>query len=114
MYYLAKFDIATFDVFKTKKNNLSIKFRIAKWIDHLADEKNFKKFFEKPKKDSKGVKMDISNCKNYTIEVDKKNWELFLKNCNNYKISGNYALNLLIKEYIETDEGYLFVINLKV
>ena len=87
----------------------TVAFRLNQWLKILSEEKAFNYFFNiTPSNEELGglKKMDTSNLKRYSIYPDKVYFKKFCKLARKNKMSGNYALNVVLDRYCE--EGNLF------
>ncbi len=113
MNYLSKINSKEFKKFRDSKGDFSIKFRINSWINLLSSKKEFDRFFNIEEDASGFRKVSLEDVSVFRVEeLDRDKWGLFLANCKKSKMSGNYAINLLIEEY--NKRGDLFLIKIGV
>jgi pyruvate formate-lyase activating enzyme-like uncharacterized protein len=109
MNYLARINSEEFSKLKENHGDLTIKFRMNMWVKHLANPKNFKKFF----KDLGKEKNSLDNVTDFVIrDMNKADWNKFVSNCNEMDSYGSNAINYLVKEY--NAKGRLFVVEIAV
>tara|TARA_R110002020_G_scaffold232212_3_gene443751 strand:- start:1872 stop:2210 length:339 start_codon:yes stop_codon:yes gene_type:complete len=112
MNYLAKLDKEKVDYIK-KFDNYPLKLRFDLWVKHLSDETNFNDYFI-PEENEVGLfkKVRCKKLTNYTLDLDRSNWVKFNKLCRSNKMSGNYALNLLVNDFVEN--GNIFTVSISI
>ena len=84
------------------------------WIKHLSDEGNFRDYFalNQSKSESLFKKVRGKGLVSYTLDLNREDWNKFNKLCRSNKMSGNYALNLLVDDFVE--RGCLFTVSISI
>jgi hypothetical protein len=114
MNYLAKLDKEKVGEIK-RFDKYPLKLRFDLWVRHLSDEQNFKDYFftEEPTEEKTLFKKVRSkNLTSFTLDLDKEYWSKFNGLCRSNRMSGNYALNLLVDDFVEN--GTLFTVSISI
>jgi hypothetical protein len=114
MTYLAWIKREDFIKLKSKKGIFSVNIRIYYWIKHLSNIDNFNTYFNKEDYyDDNGLQSTREGKKQFTIELNKEDWDKFKYNCSKKQMSANYAINKLVADYAKGKKQHLFNINIK-
>lgn len=113
MIYPAKIEKNRYAEFRKYKNDMAFSVRVGKWIEHLSNKTEFKKFFMTfPKEDAiiyrtVGAKNESTQLK---VQVDEDAWMKFRTMAGEHGMSGNYAINFLVDAYIKAKGKDLFIV----
>ncbi len=114
MNYLAKLDKEKVAEIK-RFDNYPLKLRFDLWVRHLSDEDNFYEYFipeQTSEEPSLFKKAKAKGLTNFTLDLDRGYWSSFNKLCRANRMSGNYALNLLVDDFVEN--GTLFNVTIAI
>jgi len=114
MNYLAKLDKEKVGEIK-RFDDYPLKLRFDLWIRHLSDEENFYDYFIPENPSEEPIlfkKVRDKTLSKFTLSLDREYWSKFNNLCRTNRMSGNYALNLLVDDFVEN--GTLFNVTIAI